>query len=201
MIDSRYRSPYQSLLIDPILPKLVKLNINPHIYTSFAFISGVAIIPALYFQSNGFAFLLLLLSGFLDTLDGSIARAKNATTPKGAVFDIISDRAVEASIIIGLYLMDPSSRGLLCLLMLSSAFLCVTSFLVVAVFVENDSSKGFHYSPGIMERAEAFLFFSVMILFPSTFETLAWIFVVLVALTAVIRIWEFGRGDFGREDI
>ncbi|MFQ5729421.1 MAG: CDP-alcohol phosphatidyltransferase family protein [Waddliaceae bacterium] len=193
MIDSHFRSPYQTLMIDPLLCKLAKLNIRPHIYTWIALISGAAILPALYYQKFFLAFLLLLVSGFLDTLDGSIARAKNLATPKGAVFDIVSDRIVETSTIIGLYLVEPSSRGFFCLLMLSSAFLCVTSFLVVGIFMQNTSEKSFHYSPGIMERTEAFIFFSLMILFPSSFTPLSLLFSFLVILTAIIRIRQFHK--------
>ncbi len=44
-----------------------------------------------------------------------------------------------------------------------------------------------------MERAEAFIFFLLMILIPSWFINLAWIYSALVLLTAVIRIYQFFR--------
>lgn len=195
MIDSFFRKPYQSIMIQPILAKLSRLNISPHVYTWGALISGVSIIPALYFDLVWIATILLLLSGYLDTLDGSVARAKQNETPRGAVFDIVSDRIVETCIIFGLYLVDPSSRGLICFLMLASAYLCITSFLVVGIFMQNETYKSFYYSPGIMERTEAFIFFGSMILFPSAFIPLGVLFATLVTLTAAIRVWQFSRHE------
>ena len=133
------------------------------------------------------------MTGFLDTLDGSLARHLKTTSPKGTVFDITSDRLVEFSIILGLYAFDPTHRALGTLLMLGSVLICVTSFLVVGIFEDNQTEKGFHYSPGIMERAEAFLFFGAMILFPSYFMILAILFTSLVFLTAVIRLSQFSK--------
>ncbi len=137
------------------------------------------------------AFTLLIITGYLDILDGSVARAVGYPSSIGAVLDIVSDRIVEFSVIVGLFAVDPVSRGLICLLMSGSVLICITSFLVVGIFVPNTGEKSFHYSPGLMERSEAFLFFGLMMLFPSLFMWLGILFVVLVALTAVIRVKEF----------
>lgn len=51
--------------------------------------------------------------------------------------------------------------------------------------------KNFHYSPGVMERAEAFIFFIAMMLWPSAFGKLAALFSVLVLFTAGIRLHQF----------
>lgn len=124
-------------------------------------------------------------------LDGSLARHQNKTSPIGAALDITADRLVEFAIILGLFLIDPHKRGLLCLLMLGSVLLCITTFLVVGIFSENQSEKGFHYSPGLMERTEAFAFFALMMLFPIYFTPLAAIFSALTFFTAGKRLYEF----------
>ena len=90
-----------------------------------------------------------------------------------------------------MWLVDPVHRALWCFLMLGSMLLCITSFLVVGIFVANDSHKSFHYNPGIMERAEAFIFFIAMMLWPSAFVGLAMLFSLLVTLTAIIRLTQF----------
>jgi phosphatidylglycerophosphate synthase len=137
------------------------------------------------------AVLCLALSGFLDTLDGSIARHTQRASPKGAALDIISDRVVEFVIILSLFLIDPASRALPSLFMLGSVLICITSFLIVGIFTQNESQKSFHYSPGLMERAEAFIFFAAMILFPLAFPVLSALFSLLVAITALIHIFQF----------
>lgn len=191
MIDSYLRQHYQKNICTPFAKTLSNLRISPNVYTVGALISGTMILPILAFKLPFSALFLLILSGFLDTLDGTVARLKNQTSRTGAAFDIVSDRIVELSIILGLYSVSPEERSWLSLLMLGSAFICVTTFLVVGIFTANDGEKSFHYSPGIMERGEAFLFFGLLILFPSLFVPLACLFIFLVFLTATIRILQF----------
>lgn len=105
--------------------------------------------------------------------------------------DITADRLVEFSVILGLLLVNPVSRAIPALWMLGSVLLCVTTFLVIGIFSENSGEKSFHYSTGIMERAEAFCFFILMALLPKYFNPLAWTFTGLVFLTAAIRTWQF----------
>ncbi len=135
--------------------------------------------------------LLLLLSGYLDMLDGSLARFQGTSSPSGAVLDIISDRVVEFAVVLGLYLVQGSERGLLSLCMLGSIFLCVTSFLVVGIFSQNTSTKSFHYSSGLIERAEAFIFFIALIVFPTFFAPLAIAFTALVLYTTAHRLMQW----------
>ncbi len=137
----------------------------------------------------------LALSGFFDTIDGSLARVLNRTSNRGAVFDITSDRMVEFSVVLGLYFVSPLDRGFPCIVMLGSILICITSFLVAGVFIQNQGEKGFYYSPGIMERTESFAFFAIMIVFPSFFFPLAFTFSFLVALTGFIRIYQFSTHD------
>lgn len=191
MIDSYFRTKYQTVLVEPLIPTLSQWKLSPNAYTLMALFFGICSAPLLYFQQSILAFVFLLISGYLDTLDGSIARAKGISSNKGAMLDIVSDRVVEASIIIGLYLVNPEARGLISLLMLASTLICVTTFLVVGIFSANNGEKSFHYHPGIMERTEAFIFFSLMILFPSSFFLLGPLFTVLVSVTALRRTKEF----------
>lgn len=189
MIDSFGRSFYQRRVIEPLLPSLS--SFSPITVTFFALILGVLVLPLLAMRYSMGAFLCLMVSGFLDTLDGSIARYKNQTTPFGAALDIIGDRMVEVSVVMGLYFFLPEERALNCLLMLGSILFCITSFLVVGIFTQNDTEKGFHYSPGMIERTETFIFFSIMILFPVVFSFVSYLFTALVFFTAFVRLWQF----------
>ncbi len=193
MIDSYGRAFYQKLIIDPFLPAFSFLG--PSTITFFALMAGISVLPLLVIEYPITAFFMLLFSGFLDTLDGSIARFKNQTTPFGTAFDIIGDRIVEFSVILGLYFYHPEARALSCLLMLGSILVCITSFLVVGIFTQNKTEKSFHYSAGIIERAEAFIFFSIMILFPASFFIVSSLFIALVCLTTLIRLWQFKRSE------
>lgn len=189
MIDSLLGKKYQRALVDPLSSSLE--HVAPHKVTALSCITGVLVWPLLYLQMPIIACILLLISGYLDTLDGSIARRFGKSTSPGAVFDIVSDRLVEFSVIIGLYSMDPTTRAFPCLLMLGSVLLCITSFLVVGITTPNESEKGFYYSPGIIERVEAFIFWIAMMFFPSFFDFLAYGFTFAVLVTTVIRLKQF----------
>ncbi len=191
MIETHLRKTYQQICIDPLLRFKGLQKVHPIVLTCLGGIIGVGIFPALAFGFPLLALFLLILSGFIDTLDGSLARLCAKASPKGAALDIVSDRVVEFAILLGVYSVDPASRSLPVILMLGSVMICVTSFLIVGMFTANDSQKSFHYSPGIMERAEAFIFFAAMILLPSTFVCLAILFSCLVFMTAAIRMFQF----------
>lgn len=190
MLESSFRKQYERHLIEPIIGRIS----NHFTPLQITLLSGAFIlffVPALLLKLKWLAIGLMVISGYLDTLDGSLARWQKTHSNLGSVFDIMMDRFVECVIVVSLFLLDPTSRGLACVLMLSSIVLCITSFLVVGIFMQNQSYKSFHYSPGIMERAEAFAFFAVMIVWPQWFNPLAYLFSALVVLTALIRLAQF----------
>lgn len=157
MIDSYFRQAYQKVFVEPILPFFNRLS--PQTLTLSSCLLGLIVCPLVIFDFPWIAFLALLLSGFLDTLDGSLARHLNLVSSKGAALDIVCDRIVEFAVIIGLFFVDANARAFPSLIMLGSILLCITTFLVVGIFVENQSMKSFFYSPGLIERGEAFIFF------------------------------------------
>lgn len=199
MIDSYLRSTYQTRLIDPVLKIPIFRYVNPSLITLLGCLTGILSAFLIYQGFPYIAFSALLFSGYLDTIDGSLARLYGLESKKGTVFDIFCDRIVEFSIILGLCLLQPEIRGIPCLIMLGSVLLCITSFLAVGIFSEEsdrtkeETVKGFYYSPGLIERTEAFVFFSLMILLPNFFISLSFTFSVLVLLTGFIRIFQFAR--------
>jgi len=175
------------MLKSKVLDSMAK--VHPHYITTLALTFGV-LVPV-FAKHTVFALCFLLISGLFDILDGSVARAFGKTSKVGAALDITSDRIVEFAIILGLFLINPEERGLYCLLMLGSVLICITTFLVVGIFSQNESEKSFHYSPGLIERKEAFAFFTLMFLSPSLFSFLALTFSALVCLTGLVRIRAF----------
>ncbi len=190
MLEQKFRNYYQQLLVNPCA-NYCKDMVTPNQVTYYAGISGILVIPTLYWQYSLLAVIFLCISGFLDTLDGTIARMKNSSSNYGSALDITIDRVVEFAAIFGLFLVSASERGGYALLMLGSSLFCVTTFLVVGIFTPNDSHKSFHYSAGLMERAEAFVFFIIMMLWPGSFKFLAVVYTILVFLTGIIRLKEF----------
>jgi len=189
MIETYCRASFQRRLVDPVVCRILRhTRWTPMVFTFSAGFLGVFGAIMLWLSCPKLACLFILLSGYCDVVDGVLARAKSMSSVQGAVLDIVMDRVVEFSIMLGLFCVDPATRGFPVLWMLGSSLICVTSFLVVAVFNENKGEKSFHYNVGLMERAEAFLFFILMILLPSYFFLLAALYTCLVLLTALLRV-------------
>ena len=139
--------------------------------------------------------MLLFLSGYFDSLDGAFARFTRQTSNFGSALDIICDRIVECALVVAMYQMHTEVSPLFSLLMLASILICVTTFLVVGIFAQNTGSKNFYYSPGLIERGEAFIFFGLMICFPPLFPLLALVFSLLVLFTGALRTLQFYRSE------
>lgn len=192
MLETQLRQQCDAFFITPVARfLLVRFHAKANYITLLALFCGALSAITIVMHFTMASIVLLLLSGYFDVLDGSVARLAGEDNPFGSVLDICSDRAVEFLIILALLLIDVDGRAIACIAMLGAVLLCVTSFLVVGIFAENASEKSFHYSPGLIERAEAFLFFIAMIVFPQYFQLLAWSFITLVMLTAIIRVYQF----------
>jgi len=183
MLEQYLRPSLEKMLITPVAKNLPSF-VTPFGLTFAALIIGLSVSAFAYLHCLYLAIFALLISGYLDVLDGSLARLRNQSSIPGSIFDIISDRLVELSAVFALYLVNPPARGAWCLLILGSFYFCITVFLVSGIFTKNTSHKGFHYSPGIIERAETFLFVIAMLLMPSFFTALAALLSCLVIITA-----------------
>ena len=191
MLENKLRPKFQTIFVAPVAKKLSHY-FTPNQVSIFALGCGLFSALFLVFDWVLASIILLLLSGYFDVVDGSIARIKNESSAFGTMLDILSDRMVEAAIVIALVLRQPE-LSIVGLFMLSSMLLCVSSFLVAGIFSTEVSHKSFHYSSGLMERAEAFAFFILMILFPSWSIGLGILFTVLVLWTAGVRLYEFHK--------
>ena len=132
----------------------------------------------------------LLISGYLDVLDGSLSRLQKSSSSFGTILDILSDRFVESFIIIIAIFINQPQIAWVGLLMMMSIIVCISSFLLVGIFSQKESIKSFYYSPGLIERAEIFIFFIIMI-FPSIVLMLGLIYTLLVLWTTLYRCYEF----------
>lgn len=81
---------------------LVRIGITPNVLTLIGLLVGVIAGAALALGLFIAGALLILATGFIDTLDGAVARNEKATTRIGGTMDSIFDRYVDCFILIGL---------------------------------------------------------------------------------------------------
>ncbi len=189
MIETKIRPTFQKLCIDPIAKRLANYA-KPNTITLCSLAVGLFAALSIALDWRISAIIFMLLSGYFDILDGSVARLNNQSTELGTVLDIMSDRTVEVAIILCFAFRAPD-YAIVYLLMMGVTLLCISSFLVVGIFSTNTTNKSFYYSPGLMERAEAFIFFILIALVPSWQLWLAIVYIILVLWTAGFRLFEF----------
>ncbi|RDY72497.1 CDP-alcohol phosphatidyltransferase family protein [Halobacillus trueperi] len=137
------------------------------------------------------AVVFLWLSGFLDAVDGTMAR-NTKTSPFGTVMDITFDRVVEIGMIVAIAYVHPEALWPLLLLSVS-IIVSMTIFLVVGAVSEKAGIKSFYYQAGLAERTEGFVLFSVMLLFPSFLFWSTLLFFAVELFTGIQRFMEAKR--------
>ncbi|WBW97371.1 CDP-alcohol phosphatidyltransferase family protein [Oceanirhabdus sp. W0125-5] len=170
----------------------IKLGVEANGVTKLAFAVGISSGVALFFNLRILAVLLLWFSGYLDAVDGEIARKTNTTSDYGALMDIVFDRMVEGSIIAAIAVNYQESRVYLVFLSLS-IILSMTIFLTVGALSEKRGVKSFYYQAGLAERTEGFIMFTLMILFINSVEIITIIFTGMILFTALQRMREGKR--------
>lgn len=187
MLDSRGRH-----MIEPVIRKtakgLLKVELHANQVTTIAFLIGILSGPLIYFEQPIWAVAVLWLSGFLDAVDGTMARQTKSSS-FGTVLDVSYDRLVEISVILGLAFLYPQAMWVLLILSVSIIY-AMTIFLTVGAVSEKKGMKNFYYQPGLAERTEGFLLFTFMILFPNYIVALTTLFIGVEVFTALQRLNE-----------
>jgi len=191
MLDTHGRK-YLDPLIRGSARMLSSMGIKPDHVTLLAFIVGMTSAIIILFGWEILSVLLLWISGFLDALDGALARETGSSSSWGTVMDITFDRLVELALIICLALTDHSIWPAL-IILLSGIVFSMTIFLTVGALSERTSSKAFYYQAGLMERTEGFIFFSIMILFRNIRIPVTFLFSALIIITGLQRLSEAER--------
>ncbi|KGX89873.1 CDP-alcohol phosphatidyltransferase family protein [Pontibacillus marinus] len=170
---------------------LVDKGLTPNQVTFIAFLVGISAGGFYILKLPIIAVIVLWISGFLDAVDGTMARL-TTPSPFGTVMDITFDRVVEIAIILAIAFVHPDVLWPLLLLSVSIIF-SMTIFLTVGAVSEKQGIKSFYYQAGLAERSEGFILFSIMMLFPSLlwWSTLAFFTVEL--FTGMQRFFEAKR--------
>jgi len=88
-------------LIRKIAQKLVTTQITPSFLTVTSFLTLLVATLCIVYQQFEIGGLLIFLGGFLDGLDGELARITNKTSKKGAFLDSMTDRYGDLILLLG----------------------------------------------------------------------------------------------------
>ena len=189
-------------LVQPIVDVIADVKPNPNILTAFSLLLSVAAAVVFAVGRLQPAALLLLLAGFLDILDGGVARASNRTTRFGALLDSVLDRYSEFAVFAGLGYhffnreISHAESGRILLLLIAAA---MGGSLIVSYVRARAEGLGFDCRVGLFQRPERLVVLSLGALIS---EQLLIIAVGLIAVMAnvsalqrIYHVWKLERTD------
>lgn len=182
MIDMRVRPRVQGIL-EPIGRFLARLGVTPTFMTLFGLV--VAVVGSVLIGVGEIitGSLVALAGSALDGLDGSVARASNKVSSRGAFLDATVDRLGEIAVLTGLAV---SQRGEVRILLLS--LLALGGSLLVPYMRAKAEAVGLDGRGGLMGRAERVILVTVGML-TGFIEPMLWVFVAAAWFTAGQRFW------------
>ena len=194
---NRLRGQIQSLLLS-IGIEFSKLNPSPNFWTGLslitsmiaaAFYGSASVIDhqySYYFSVGGGIF--LIISGFFDLVDGSVARVTKQTSKRGSFLDSTYDKISESIVYIGIAVGTLASP--------ITCMIAITLSLLVSYVRARSESLGVPLQGiGIGERAERLLLLALIGMLPLE-GSLQWavIIVIIVAgFTLVQRVLEVNK--------
>ncbi|MCA1320941.1 CDP-alcohol phosphatidyltransferase family protein [Bacillus tianshenii] len=187
MLDTHARK-YVQPAIEKTATGFLKLGLSANQVTIVSFIIGISSGIFFYFGFPIIAVIVLWLSGYLDAVDGTMAR-QTKPSAFGTVMDVTFDRLVEISVILGIAFAIPDVQWALLLLSVSIIF-SMTVFLTVGAVSEKQGVKSFYYQAGLAERTEGFLFLSIMMLLPAYVLWTTLLFFYVETFTGTQRLLE-----------
>lgn len=141
---------------------LLRLGLTPNLCTAISlaigFFSAFLIAAKMYMA----AALMVLTSGCLDALDGTLARLTRGETKTGAFIDSMFDRIVDSTVLLALmYSLISESRLLDS--MLAALFMALS--LMISYARARAESLGIQIKGvGLMERAERLIFLTILLI-------------------------------------
>jgi len=102
---SKYRD-FVFKVISKYVKKLSSLGIKPWHFTFLGLLLSLLYLYALATNSVLFAIIFLLTSGFMDVLDGALAKTANILSKCGAYLDSMFDRLEDSAYYIGLIILN-----------------------------------------------------------------------------------------------
>lgn len=190
MLDTKGRK-YIQPLFEKVAKFTIKRGITANQVTIVAFLVGIIAAIVVCFGNAAVGVALLWISGFLDALDGTIARKTNSSSGIGTLMDILFDRIVEIAMLLAIECMTNSVNiGIYISIVLSAIIISMTVFLTVGALAEKSGNKSFYYQAGLAERTEGFIMISLAAILPDLREIILLVFAAMMLFTAGQRLLE-----------
>jgi CDP-diacylglycerol--glycerol-3-phosphate 3-phosphatidyltransferase len=189
MFDGRLRSQVDAA-VKPIGHSIKRLGITADMLTATGILMAVAAAVSIGAGALELGFVLLILTGLPDLLDGAVAKAWGTSTQRGAFFDSVSDRLTDGLLFGGIAWYLSASGEPTWVVMLPVAGYVTAS--VVSYIRAKADALGFDARGGLVERAERFILLAVGLLFEPLLLAVLVLIIALNAVTAAqrfVKVW------------
>lgn len=194
--------PYYRWLDKRILPHVNRLTLSPNQFTLVGVLLAAAV-PIGFFLHPVFGLFFMLVSGFADTLDGLLARRRNAASVFGAFLDSTLDRISDFFYILGFWVLFWNANRFI----LASGLIFASSLTTVMISYVKARSEalGGTCDIGWMERGWRTIYLIIWALLvcvlPFFADLILWaglvLYFVLTCITVLQRI-SYSRMEFSR---
>lgn len=193
MIDGSFRTAFEKA-VAPVGRGLERIGLSPDAITAIGVLMAGACGVAIATERYLLAFVLLILTGLPDALDGAVAKAGGRTSIRGAYLDSVSDRVSDGLLFAGAG-WNLASSDTPTMAMLPFGLYIAAS--LVSYQRAKAESLGYEAKGGLMERGERFLALGFGLFFSSLFVPTLWVMFTLTVLTAMarfIKVWRQAEG-------
>ena len=200
MFDKKLQ-PFMNSALSPLAVIAAKSGISADAASLVGFIIGILSAFLVALGNFYLALIFFIINRVIDGLDGAIAR-ESTPSYRGGFLDIVFDFIIYSSIPFAFAVYDGSNSLVACFLIFSFVG-TGTSFLAYGIMQAQLPQKNkhplhyksFYYLGGLIEGSETIIFFTIVLLFPSLFLTIALVFGCLCWVSTIFRI-HAGWRDF-----
>jgi CDP-diacylglycerol--glycerol-3-phosphate 3-phosphatidyltransferase len=194
--------PYYRWLDKRFLPHVNRLTLSPNQFTLVGLLLAAAV-PIGFLLHPFVGLLFMLISGFADTLDGLLARRRNAASVFGAFLDSTLDRISDFFYLFGFWILFWNANRFI----LASGLIFASSFATVMISYVKARAEalGGTCSIGWMERGWRTIYLIIwaflICVMPPLVDLILWaglaLYFILTSITVLQRIL-YSRREFLR---
>lgn len=181
-------------ILEPIARLIARTGVSPNAVTVTGLVLNIGVAWVLAQGHMRVGGLLVVLVGFLDALDGTVARLTGQKSRFGAFLDSFVDRLCEATLYLGLLIFYTRHGARLEIVLV---YATIVGSLLISYARARAEGLGLECKVGLLTRMERAAILALALILDRTSVAL-WVLAVLTNLTALQRvyhIWRATRGD------
>jgi len=179
---SGVRKTVANCVTEPAVRLLARTSITPNAVTWSGFLLTIGAAALIITEHLVAAGILVLIAGFLDIVDGALARRTNQTTRFGAILDSTLDRFSEAVLLLGILVLYARDQSFAQILVVGAA---LVGSLLVSYIRARAEALGLECEAGLFTRTERVIVLALGLLLSQVVD-----YALLIAL-AIIVVFSF----------